>query len=289
MSFISKIFGQKNKGAVLAIHKNYIEAAQADIINKNCRIQGFNKAEIVSCDEHFRQDEAMEIMRTLFTEASPNPIATDRLIISIPSKCVFPFLKIFPSHSNDEYIKSSLMQFIQDEAPFNPDELIVDFEQISAGQNKIFGATAYPKEWHNKIINVIDDLGIKNADFIPEPLLLYPLTGLDKESCAIFYFDSDILNISFFYKGILFDSFEVISKTQEDIKSEFEREKENFKSVLGEDIDKIYSFDLPSGLNADMQKALGKYYSYTISENPFDELADKDSSIVLSGLIKRLF
>jgi hypothetical protein len=294
-SFISKIFGSKKRNlSVLAIHDDCLEAMFLTREKNGFKLEGANSIflgkDVMENGDIKSSSLLHEAIEKLLAESKPEPINTESALVNIPFQRLFSFVKVFPAHLGEEDMKADLACIIDKQAPFEANELIINFYKNTDGVKVAYGAIAYPKNWANTIRGACSETGIKNVDFMPEPMIQSEFAGLGKGNYALFSMDKEKIYLSLFYKGILYDSFALESDTKdaEAIFGEFIKESDRFYLEFNEKIESINSIGATAAVNEPLMKIFEQNnYKYNIfDKNKLlpDFLMSKDFSTTLVGL-----
>lgn len=257
ISFISKIFGSKNKKYTsLVINDRYLEVAQLSGSVNQPTLISINRVAledgIIKGGEIRQESVFQEILQKLFEEAMPNPIKQENLYINIPFEQIYPFVKSFSKHSSEELIQSGLDEFLKNKVPFNFNDLDRDYERKEDDKRIYSSVVAYPKRSRKIIKEVCNELGFKKLHFFTEPFAQMSISEFNQESnFALFSWLNEKSYLSVFYHGLLYDSYLLNS---DDLMSEFKKEVQNFDDEFGEFINSIYFVGFPKLKYGDLKK-----------------------------------
>ena len=261
MSFISKIFGSKNKKhASLVINDAYLEVVQLAGGRNNPELIGINRIKLedgVVVGGEIRQESAFQdALQQLFKEALPNSIQPENLCINIPFEQIYSFVKSFSKHTSEDLMLSEIEGLLKNEAPFNLDELERDYQKKVVENKVYYGVTAYPKRWKKITKEACNELGFNTLHFFTEPEAQLSLANTVPEGdFVLFSWLNGKPYLSVFYHGLLYDSYFMkdFDKSVEVLIKELKKESQNFENKFSEPIKLVYFAGFPQSMRSDLK------------------------------------
>ncbi len=264
-SFLKSLFGSEKEHACLVINDAYLEGLQFKQNGGKIELVGINK---VALEEGVVEHGAIKnesgfqsAVSQLFSDAQPQPIKAKHLYINIPFEQIYPFVQTFSTHSKEEHMKNSLMSLVESQAPFQEDELMVDFDKTESSKRISYCALVYPKNWKRTVHESCTEMGFEELHFIPESVAQLSLAQpIETDHYALLSWQDGRIFFSLFFDSLLFDSFALKSAFDQNHKDpallvdECKKAIEDFEDSFKKSIQQYYFASFPSSLRAPLQK-----------------------------------
>lgn len=214
-SFLSKLFsGKPSHHTCVVVHDDVLEVARFSGNFNNPHLESIGRFNlspgIVRNGQILRESDFHNAVKSLFNSNPSSFTYPGRLIVNIPFQQVYAFAKSFSAHSSDDHIKSTFFEIIQNELPFEIQEMEIDYTRRLMKGSLYCGAVAYSKTWKHILYSAFADYGFSDSLFVAEPVALSQLKPIGDESDTLMLKrQPDSLALSLFLKGLLYDSFVV--------------------------------------------------------------------------------
>ena len=297
-SFLSKIFGPKNKHtALLYFTDDRAEAAEISLDSKSPCVLALNKTDIpkgvVEDGDVKMRSQLRNILNNLFLGARPRAISAKKIYVSIPFKQIYSFVRVFPRGADKDRVKADMDEAVLSEIPFSKEEVDIIFNTRQQEGDLVASAVVIPNDWEFSIKRSLQELGFETIEFIPEPLAHISLyEARETENIVLFSFQDSKIFLSVFYAGVLYDSYlcKQTSNTN-DLFAEFRSAKQNFKNNFNKNIHSICFAGAPDDFAREIEEDFAKYDEKVVFIAPrnkfFTELQDGGYSLSLSGMAKK--
>jgi len=269
MSFLKNIFGPKKTNPTsLVLHDQFLEVAQFEVESAGPKLSGLNRINldggIIQRGEIVRESEFQAALQNLFPGAAPNPIRPNHLFVNIPFEQLYSFIRLYPTHTSEDHMKIGVLEMVRNQAPFEFQDVEVDYFRQISKRSIYCGALVYPKQWRHLVAEACTEIGFSDLHFVAEPVAQTSFLKPEfAEHFALISWQEGAIVLSLFVGGLLYDSYVLREKFETGSDGQFifsavETGEQNLKNMFKVELSHLVFSSFPQNVREVIQSLAEK-------------------------------